>query len=222
MLDRSVGRSPMPILATEIPPREKILDAAEELFARRGFAGVGLSEIAEAVALSKSTLFHHFRSKAQLYAAVVERILGEIEESVTRALAAGGPPGVRLDRWMDTIIDLLGERPSYSRLLLRSLFEDDELSGALAEERQANERLARVLEGMGNLLREGMADGELRAASIPHTLQTLIGIVIYHFASGDVGAELLRRPLFSPAEVKRRKQEVKAFLHHGLSVREKG
>lgn len=211
----------MPILATEIPPREKILDAAEELFSRRGFAGVGLSEIAEAVALGKSTLFHHFRSKAQLYAAVVERILGEIEQHVTRALAAGGSPSTRLDRWMDAIIDLLGQRPSYSRLLLRSLFEDDELSGALEEERQANERLARVLEGIGNVLREGMASGELRAASIPHTLQSLIGIVIYHFASGDFGAELLRRPLFSPAEVKRRKQEVKAFLHHGLLVHEK-
>jgi AcrR family transcriptional regulator len=208
----------MPSLATEAPPREKILDAAEELFARRGFAGVGLSEIAEAVALGKSTLFHHFRSKAQLYAAVVERILGEIEERATRALAAGGSPIARFDRWMDTIIDLLGERPSYSRLLLRSLFEDDELSGALEEERLANERLARVLEGMGNVLREGMANGEIRAASIPHTLQTLIGIVIYHFASGDFGAELLRRPLFSAAEVKRRKQEVKAFLHHGLLV----
>jgi hypothetical protein len=66
-----------------------------------------------------------------------------------------------------------------------------------------------------------MANGEIRVASIPHTLQTFIGIVIYHFASGDFGAELLRRPLFSPAEVKRRKQEVKALLHHGLLVQPK-
>ncbi len=44
--------------AVEQAPREKILDAAEDLFARRGFSGVGLSEIAEAVGLGKSTLFH--------------------------------------------------------------------------------------------------------------------------------------------------------------------
>lgn len=202
--------------AADLSPREKILEAAEASFAQRGFAGVGLSEIASAVGLSKSSLFHHFATKAQLYAAVVERILHEIETVLTRALAAGGAPVERLDRWIDTLIDLLGERPAHSRLLLRSLFEDDELGGTLEEERAANDTLARLIGGVSELLREGMAHGALRAASIPHTLQSLIGMVIYHFASGDFGAELLGRPVFTPAEVRRRKDEIKALLHHGL------
>jgi AcrR family transcriptional regulator len=208
----------MRAIATDITPRGKILDAAEELFARRGFAGVGLSEIADAVGLGKSSLFHHFPTKAQLYAAVVERILSEIEAALMRALATGGSPVERLDRWVDTIIDLLGTRPSHSRLLLRSLFEDDELSGSSDEERAANETLARVVESVTRLLREGMASGALRVASIPHTLQSLIGMVIYHFASGEFGAELFGRSLFGPAEVKRRKDEIRALLHHGLVV----
>ncbi len=61
-----------------------------------------------------------------------------------------------------------------------------------------------------------MASGALRVANIPHTLQTLIGMSIYHFASGDFGAELLGRPLFAPAEVRRRKDAIKSILHHGL------
>jgi TetR/AcrR family transcriptional regulator len=47
--------------------RDKILEVAEALYARRGFAGVGMREVAEAAGLGKSSLFHHFRSKAQLY-----------------------------------------------------------------------------------------------------------------------------------------------------------
>jgi TetR/AcrR family transcriptional regulator len=206
----------MRAVATDITPREKILDAAEELFARRGFAGVGLSEIADAVGLGKSSLFHHFPTKAQLYAAVVERILAEIESALMRALAAGGSPVERVDRWVDTIIDLLGARPAHSRLLLRSLFEDDELGGASAEERAADATLARIVDSISQLLREGMASGALRVASIPHTLQSLIGLIIYHFASGQFGTELFRRSLFAPAEVKRRKDEIRALLHHGL------
>jgi AcrR family transcriptional regulator len=206
----------MRAITAESTPREKILDAAEELFARRGFAGVGLSEIADAVGLGKSSLFHHFATKAQLYAAVVERILSEIETALMRALAAGGSPVERLDRWVDTIIDLLGAQPSHSRLLLRSLFEDDELTGSSDEERAADATLARIIGSVSHLLREGMASGALRAASIPHTLQSLIGLVIYHFASGDFGAELLGKSMFAPAEVKRRKDEIRAFLHHGL------
>lgn len=204
--------------AAESAPREKILEAAEELFARRGFAGVGLSEIAEAVGLGKSSLFHHFPTKAQLYAAVMERILAEIEHALTRALAVGGSPVERFDRWVDTIVDLLGARPAHSRLLLRSLFEDDELSGSSEEERAANHTLARIIESISGLLREGMASGVLRAASIPHSLQSMIGLIIYHFASGEFGAEMLGRPVFAPAEVKRRKDEIKALLHHGLVV----
>lgn len=204
-------------LPAESSPREKILDAAEALFARRGYAGVGLSEIAEVVGLGKSSLFHHFATKSQLYAAVVERILREIEAALVRTLAAGGSPAARLDRWIDTIVDLLGAQPSHARLLLRSLFEDDELgAGSSGEERAADEALRRILRDLGALLREGMSSGALRAASIPHTLQTLIGIIIYHFASGDFGTELLGKSLFTPTEIRRRKDEIKALLHHGL------
>lgn len=208
----------MRVTAADTTPREKILDAAEALFARRGFAGVGLSEIAEAVNLGKSSLFHHFPTKAQLYAAVVERILNEIDDALTRALAAGGTPVERLDRWVDTIVDLLGARTSHARLLLRSLFEDDELTGSSDEERAADRTMARIIHSASQLLREGMTTGRLRGASIPHTLQSVIGLIIYHFASGDFGAELLGRSVFAPAEVKRRKDEIKALLHHGLVV----
>lgn len=200
----------------EISARDKILDAAEGLFARRGYAAVGMSEIAEAVGLSKSSLFHHFPTKAQLYAATADRILRVIEAALTSTLAAGGTPVERLDRWIDTIADLLGANQAYARLLLRSLFEDDELNGAFEEERAVNETLHRVIGAATHLLREGMSSGAIRAASIPHTVQSLIGLLIYHFASGDFGTELLGRSINTPAEIRRRKDEIKALLHHGL------
>jgi len=200
------------------PSRDKILDCAESLFARRGFAGIGLAEVAESVGLGKSSLFHHFRSKAQLYAAVVARILARIEVRLMRALAAGGTPAERLDRWIDEIIDIFAEHPTYARLLLRSLFEDDELAGELPEEQEANESLRRLTGAGALLLKEGMESGVFHPASVGHTLQTLIGATVYHFASGDFGNEMLGRPLLSASEVRRRKAEVRALLHRGLVV----
>jgi len=204
---------------TRQPARTKILDAAEILFARRGFSGVGLAEVAESVGLGKSTLFHHFSSKARLYAAVIERIVGRIEENLLRALADGGTPLMRLERWLDVLTDMLGENPTYARLLLRSLFEDDELSGDLPEEQQANEHLRRILGAGARLVREGIEDGSFRPVHVEHTLQSLIGLMVFHFASGTFGDELVGRPIFSPAEVRRRKREVAHFVRNGL-VRE--
>jgi AcrR family transcriptional regulator len=206
------------VASLEIASRDKILDAAEDLFARRGFAGIGMREVAEVAGLGKSSLFHHFRSKAELYAAVVGRILDHLDEQLTAALAAGGDPVVRFDRWLDTLIDNFAEHPTYARLLLRSLFEDDELTGAGEEEQRADGTLKHIFTAIGDLLREGMKAGVFRLASIPHTLQSIAGLTVYHFASGDFGDELLGQPVFTAAEVRRRRQEVKALLHHGLTA----
>src|SRR5262245_46184599 len=59
--------------------REKILETAEPLFARLGFAGVGLREVADRVGIGKSSLFHHFENKIELYMAVHERVLNAFD-----------------------------------------------------------------------------------------------------------------------------------------------
>jgi AcrR family transcriptional regulator len=198
------------------PSRDKILDCAEELFARRGFAGIGLAEVAEKVGLSKSSLFHHFSSKAQLYAAVMGRILDRIEAELMRSLADGGGPVQRLERWLDVVIDVFATHQTYARLLLRSLFEDDEHTGELPEEQAVNGTLSRIVGAAHRLLREGIESGVFRTVSVPHMVQSIVGVTVFHFASGEFGEEVIGRPLFSGSEVRRRKQEVKALIRHGL------
>lgn len=199
--------------------RDKILDVAEVLFARRGFEGVGMREVAEAAGLGKSSLFHHFRSKAQLYLAVLERLLSQLDERLQAALAPPGDPLERLDRWVDALVDALAEREPAARLLLRGLFEDDAFDAeAWSEGRDAERRLESILGAILALLREGSEAGAFRPVSGPHTVQTLIGATVYHFASGEFGEGLLGGPLLSADAVRRRKAEVKAFLHHGLAA----
>jgi TetR/AcrR family transcriptional repressor of nem operon len=53
--------------------REKILEAAEKLILARGYAGTSLDDILNAAATTKGAFFHHFKGKADLARAVVER-----------------------------------------------------------------------------------------------------------------------------------------------------
>jgi hypothetical protein len=64
-----------------------------------------------------------------------------------------------------------------------------------------------------------MEQGALRRASVAHTLQTLIGATVYHFASGEFGDTLLGRPVLSAEAVAARKQELRDLLRHGLAAR---
>lgn len=206
--------------AAEIRSRDKILDAAEALFAKRGYAGIGLREVAEVVGLGKSSLFHHFRNKPQLYAAVAGRIVARIEEQLMRALAAGGDPLTRLERWLDVLIDLLAANPTYARLLLRSLFEDDDLPGDTPEEVEARQTIERIVAAATALLREGMSAGQLRIANVPHLLLTLVGATVFPFASGEFGQQVLGKDIFDAGEVRRRKREVRDLLRVGLAARQ--
>jgi AcrR family transcriptional regulator len=204
---------------TEVSSREKILDAAESLFAKRGYSGVGLREVAEAVGLGKSSLFHHFKNKPELYAAVCARILARIGARLEQTLAQGGTPVERLERLLDELVDVLAGHPNDARLLLRSLFEDDDLPGDTAEERAAHDALEKIITAMTALLREGMSQVQLRAANVQHLLLTVIGQIVFPFASGDFGREVLGKDVFDKAEVARRKQEVRDLLRYGLIVR---
>ena len=199
--------------------REKILEVAEAHFARRGFSGVGLREVAVAAGLGKSSLFHHFDSKAQLYFEVLERVLGRIQERLEPALASAGGPTERLEGWVDALVDALAEHPATARLLLRGLVEEEDFPvEPLPEAQRAEPLLAEILQGIHALLREGIEQGAFRRVSVPHTVQTLIGATVYHFASGEIGESILGRPLLSAEAVRRRKQELRNLLHQGLAA----
>ena len=197
--------------------REKILEVAEELFARQGFAGVSLADVASRVGLRKPSLFHHFPGKVALYAEVCEGVLARIAARVRPALDAPGLASLRLERAIGSLIDALAEHRGTARLLLRSLLEDDLFS---AEDQARlvplDRALAELVQSFQELLREGIESGEFRRVSLPDATQTVIGATLYHFASGEFGETLLGGPIFSAEAVARRKREVTAFIRAGL------
>ena len=65
--------------------RQLILDAATDLFSRKGYAGVTLGDVASAVAIGPSALYRHFHSKQDLLAAVVADALNTLSDALTAA-----------------------------------------------------------------------------------------------------------------------------------------
>ncbi|WP_428376805.1 TetR/AcrR family transcriptional regulator [Lichenicoccus sp.] len=71
--------------------RTSILDSARNAFAEHGYAGASMSAITHAAGVSKSTVYHHYRSKAELFGAFVER---ECARMLAQHFGAGRmPPG---------------------------------------------------------------------------------------------------------------------------------
>ncbi|TDQ52512.1 TetR/AcrR family transcriptional regulator [Actinorugispora endophytica] len=73
-----------------------LVSGARLLFARRGYAGVGLAEVAEEAGVTKGALYHHFGSKAGLFRAVVEQVQQDVGERVAAAAEKEADPWSRL------------------------------------------------------------------------------------------------------------------------------
>ena len=197
--------------------RDKILDVGESLFARRGYAGVGMREVAQLSGLGKSSLFHHFRGKGQLYAEVRIRTLKRIRDALAPFLTLETAPLEALEEGMCALIDSFAEHPTSARLLLRGLVEEEIFSGESPPElEEAEQILSELLDDLSELIERGVKAGELRAVAVPDTMQSLIGLVAYHFASGAMGERILGEALFSSSAVRRRKREVVNFIREGL------
>ena len=65
---------------------ERILDAAEALFAERGYAGATLRDVATEVGLRTPSLYNHFPNKESLYAAVLERGISPVLDVLAEVL----------------------------------------------------------------------------------------------------------------------------------------
>ena len=213
----------VPESPSEPSSRDKILEVAESLFSQRGYAGVGLREVADGVGLGKSSLFHHFPSKAALYEEVLDRVLSRVEAHLAIALRSEGGPVERLEAWTDALIDGLSEHPTAARLALRSVFEDDAAPRRGGAVRAYEVSLGRLVEGFQGLVESGMNAGLFRRVSLGHATQTVIGAAVYHFASGEFGETITGAPLFSAEAIALRRRELKAFLRFGFGpLRDEG
>ncbi|ORV93184.1 TetR/AcrR family transcriptional regulator [Mycolicibacterium iranicum] len=67
--------------------RSVLLDAAEEVFAKQGFAGAALEDIAEAAGYTRGAIYSHFGAKEELFLAVIERHLQRFLSSFEDVLA---------------------------------------------------------------------------------------------------------------------------------------
>src|SRR5258708_26103709 len=172
----------------ELGSRRRLIDAASELFAERGYRDAGVQAIGEAAGISRGSIFWHFGSKEGLLWAVVQRAFARWEAE-TLVPAVGGARGEEaIGRALRAHRRFLADDEGTMRLLFVLMFE------ALGPRPELTGEFARLHSNLRALatpwLHEAAARGDLRPGVDPRSIVTLIiralgGIVYQHLLDPD-------------------------------------
>ena len=192
--------------------RAAILDAAERLFAERGYEATSLTEVGAAAGVSRGTPGYFFGSKADLYQAVLERAFGEVRQAVRagreRALASSQGPDAILAGAVSDYFDFLAGRPNFVRLI-----EREALSGA--GQLRGAAHLSAGQEALGAISAElGLDEGESGDAA--QLLLSIISLCWFPLIHARTVAPAVGVHFDGHEALERRKRHVVELVLHGL------
>jgi len=141
------------------PGARRIALAATRLFAHHGYAGTSMADVASAAKVSKATVFHHFRSKRQLYEALIGDAAAGFREQLVPLLDGQGPLQDALGRFASAHYARLARRRPMTRLVLREMVEGSPADVQALLGRATTQNFAFVVEA----IRRGQRDGSIRA-----------------------------------------------------------
>lgn len=95
----------------------RIVAAAAEEFARRGYAGARMERIAAAARVNKQLVFYYFHSKRSLFQTVLKRGVNELESALAAISGGSGKPLERLREVLSALFEFLERHPHLVALL---------------------------------------------------------------------------------------------------------
>jgi len=176
--------------------RQQIVEAAIDLFSRKGFRGTTTREIAEAAGISEAMIFKHFATKQELYSAIIEA-KSETEEllaSAARAASRKDDPAVFRSVGLK-MMEQTEKDPSLMRLLLFSALEGHELSDIFFKS-----RVKRLHEFLSNYIRARIEEGAFRPVDSLVAARGFIGMTVHYLLIHELFG-VKRPPRSSPEEV---------------------
>lgn len=168
--------------------REDVIRAGVQLFNQQGYDATSVADLTTHLGLTKSALYHHVESKAQILEIALDDALGGLESALQDALQRP-TPAERLTAIVDGAVRVLTERQPQVTLLLR-------LRGNSAIELAALERRRRFDHTVTDLVREAQAEGLVRSDLDAGVATRLIfgminSVVEWYRPDGPVDPELL-------------------------------
>jgi AcrR family transcriptional regulator len=151
------------------PVRARVLAAAVELFATKGFDGTSVQEIVRRAEVTKGAMYHYFMSKDDLlyeiYHALISAQLADLDEILSQRMSPPDTVRAIISNLMDTTAARAEETAVFAREMHR--LDDERLAAIRADRRRYHETFRALIE-------KSQADGSFSAVVSAETVTLMV------------------------------------------------
>ena len=153
--------------------RERILDAAEKVFAERGFFAAKVADVAREAGVADGTIYLYFKNKDDLLVSLFEARMEVVNRTLAGAVAGAPTPRAQLAAFVRAYLALVAEEPTAAEVLTIELRQSTKFMREYHA--QGFGELLRLLAGV---IARGQQAGELSAA-VPaiHAARMIFGVL---------------------------------------------
>ena len=168
---------------SETSLREKILLTAKSLFIQQGYHGLAMRQISEAVGVSKAALYYHFKDKEELFLAILDIYLNEIESAIDAIQSKRLSSSEQLRMFVEYILS----QPAEQRAVMR--LGSQEMAQLSASSRKSFGKIYRekFIGKLTAIFQAGIESGELKSLNAEVATWALLGIMYPYFYPAHTG-----------------------------------
>ncbi|GGF68684.1 TetR family transcriptional regulator [Azorhizobium oxalatiphilum] len=189
-----------------IGTQERILAAAQAEFARKGYDGARVDAIIVRAKVSKNLLYHHFRSKEELYVKVLERTYETMRRRQEALPLAGLEPVEAMQKLCEATFQTFIEEPE---VIIMMNTENLHRGRHVAKSPIIRQLYSRLSTTMETILSEGEKRGVFRSGVDPVELYISISALGYFYLSNRFTLSMIfDRDLKAPDNLERRRAHI--------------
>jgi len=190
----------------------RILAASEKIFAEKGLAGARTDEIARAARVNKALLYYYFKSKDELYGAVVSSLFQGLQDVIEKAAASDVSYRDRITAFVNGYFGFVIAHPNYPRIVQREMMNASEANKVRIVQKYRLPTFRRLQQ----LIHEGVRAGEFNPLEPEQAVFSIIGMTVFYFAAAPVLSSVMGRNMLSSRAIEQRRLALLDFLGRGL------
>ena len=188
---------------SDISRKERILLAAERVFAEKGYKGTTVREVARQAGIVNSLIFYYFKNKAVLYEAVFQHTFSQLEVLIQQNLDLELDHLDKLEKIMYSIIDLAVKRRNLLKILFREIFDNGSFVPNFIQDYYKP-----LYEICDEFFTRGREEGIFRDVDSLHFIHSLMGLLAFYFITDPLLEAVDVEDPYGPQEIEMHKKEV--------------